>query len=529
MPVVDVGSGQTGEPELWVQQPAVRRAIRARVALAGAVAVGFASIVVLVAVAGRGARVADQGPAWDWSGLLGGAFPGPLTAGEGAVEVAAVAVLVLSWAMLLTVGRALRVRTVAGIGFLWSLPLVMGPPGFSLDAYSYVAQGRLAAGGLDPYRRSPSALGSGSWLHAVDPFWRQSVSPYGPLTTLVERVVASPGSPTTAIVVLHVVAWLSLLLMCVVVAAAVPGPRRALTLVLIALNPLVLLQLLGAAHWEALMVVLLAGGLWSWQQGRPLTALALTAAAAAVKLPAGFAVAVVLVLHLSATRPRQRPQALLLVAGAITGPWLAVSVLVPDPLGFVAGLASPLTGRTLYAPTTLLAEALAGACHLASVPVPFLALLSACRVGGLLVAASLSAWLLITARRRPAATTVGLALLAVAALGPVLYPWYFSWGLVPLAMAHPRQRRLIATLTAMACFTALPGCTALGLFLLSHATLSLTAAGSLLAAVGSGIALHAAARRTPLSYVDLSSAIYPVGAAVNADVHVSTDGGDVRG
>jgi hypothetical protein len=43
------------------------------------------------------------------------------------------------------------------------------------------------------------------------------------------------------------------------------------------------------------------------------------------------------------------------------------------------------------------------------------------------------AWLLVTAHRRPIMATTGLGLLVVAALGPVVYPWYLLWGLVCLA------------------------------------------------------------------------------------------------
>ena len=43
---------------------------------------------------------------------------------------------------------------------LWGLPLFLGPPVFSRDIYSYIAQGLLAHHGLNPYHVAPSALGT---------------------------------------------------------------------------------------------------------------------------------------------------------------------------------------------------------------------------------------------------------------------------------------------------------------------------------------------------------------------------------
>jgi hypothetical protein len=42
---------------------------------------------------------------------------------------------------------------------------------------------------------------------------------------------------------------------------------------------------------------------------------------------------------------------------------------------------------------------------------------------------------LVARWRRPAATGVGLTLLAVVAFGPAVQPWYLLWGLVPLGPA----------------------------------------------------------------------------------------------
>ncbi|HET6794194.1 MAG TPA: polyprenol phosphomannose-dependent alpha 1,6 mannosyltransferase MptB, partial [Acidimicrobiales bacterium] len=84
------------------------------------------------------------------------------------------AVLVAAW---VGVGRRARARLLRpgeawSLLVVWALPLFLGPPLFSRDLYSYVAQGTLAHVGLDPYSVGPSALGPGHLLTSVAPTWR---------------------------------------------------------------------------------------------------------------------------------------------------------------------------------------------------------------------------------------------------------------------------------------------------------------------------------------------------------------------
>jgi alpha-1,6-mannosyltransferase len=62
------------------------------------------------------------------------------------------------------------------------------------------------------------------------------------------------------------------------------------------------------------------------------------------------------------------------------------------------------------------------------------------------IAALVIGALLLTVRRRDPLATCGIALLTLALLGPVLYPWYLVWGSVPLAMAGGVPRRGLLTL-----------------------------------------------------------------------------------
>jgi|NGEPerStandDraft_4_1074533.scaffolds.fasta_scaffold00209_2 alpha-1,6-mannosyltransferase len=435
--------------------------------LAPAVGGLVGSLLVLV-TAGRAATVPGATPPSRWWGLLapvhGDWMPGlvPLAL------IAGVSLLLGSWLRLVQLAKhgQLSIPAVGAVAVLWALPLLLGPPLLSLDAYSYAAQGELLRAGGDPYRVGPEALGGGSALAAVDPFWRSARAPYGPLALLTARLATSLGNPVAALLALHLVAALALVLVAVAVCDLSPAHRRPLVLVLAVANPLILLQLLAAAHWEALMVAGLVAALALWRRQHPLAAVAMASVATAVKPPAALAVLVLAAAHVVAVPAiGQRVRATGKVVAAAALPWVLLAPLVPNAAGFLPALSTPLAGRTLYAPTTLLAEIIAVLGHVLGVPVHFDGLLAGTRVLGLALAAVVTAGLLLTWRRRSPAETIGGGLLVVALLGPVLYPWYLSWGLLPLVVAGRRWDWPVTALSAAAVFTALPGCQQLSVFL----------------------------------------------------------------
>src|ERR1700754_1013375 len=66
---------------------------------------------------------------------------------------------------------------------LWALPLLIAPPMYSKDVYSYLAQSQIARIGLDPYRVGPApGLGLDHvFTLTVPSMWRDTPAPYGPL------------------------------------------------------------------------------------------------------------------------------------------------------------------------------------------------------------------------------------------------------------------------------------------------------------------------------------------------------------
>ena len=72
---------------------------------------------------------------------------------------------------------------------LWVLPLLLAPPMYSRDVYSYLAQSEIALLGLDPYRVGP-ATGLGLdhvFTLSVPNMWRETPAPYGPLFLWIGR------------------------------------------------------------------------------------------------------------------------------------------------------------------------------------------------------------------------------------------------------------------------------------------------------------------------------------------------------
>ena len=173
--------------------------------------------------------------------------------------------ILLAVGMALLVDAWLRMRPVHGrrapslAWLLWSLPIMLAPPLFSRDAYSYAAQGQIVLRGMDPYAVGPFWV-PGPFADQVDPMWVQTPAPYGPLALQVQHLVVSvfPENAYVSAVAMRVPALLAVGLL----AYALPrlaerygvSGRHALWLGV--LNPLVIMHFIGGAHGDAVMVAL---------------------------------------------------------------------------------------------------------------------------------------------------------------------------------------------------------------------------------------------------------------------------------
>jgi hypothetical protein len=374
---------------------------------------------------------------------------------------AGVILLCLAWAALgvrLHRRPGATARELVTVGALWSLPLVLGPALFSLDMYSYLAQGAVLAHGLNPYHTAPLALHHPRLLTGVSSTWMHTTTPYGPLFIGLAALVQRLAGPhiTLGIVLLRVPELLGLGLL----AWAVPrlarnlgaDPARATWLAVI--SPLSLLYLVAGGHNDGLMVGLMAAGVVMALERRPLLGIALCALAATVKLPAAAAVVMIAICWWRAEPARWRR---ILGAGglAVSSVVLAAGALPGVGLSWISGslFSTPATARMALTPSTAVSVSLWELTHRFGAGVEQAA-------AGWENAASVTSFVIVglvalaLCRRVSYGTLpryLGLALIAAAVGGPAAWPWYLSWGVVLLAADGRAQRALWLPVALIIC------------------------------------------------------------------------------
>ncbi|MGZ6804384.1 MAG: polyprenol phosphomannose-dependent alpha 1,6 mannosyltransferase MptB [Nocardioidaceae bacterium] len=314
-------------------------------------------------------------------------------------------------------GRLALVRVTA---LLWSAPLMLAPPLFSRDAWSYAAQGTLAALGISPYRHGPALL-AGTVKQAVDPLWRHTPAPYGPLPLWWGDLLAHHlGSPLLLVYGHRLLAVAGILLLGLSAPrlAELGGVDPARTSALLLASPAVVVNGVAGLHNDILMVGLMAAALaltprlpHGWMLGAALAGLA-----AAVKVSGGMVAVGVILLSLPigaglVVRTRRT-----VGVGALAGVvLLATGVVTGLGHGWVSALSVPFTVTT-FSPTAMLG--MPG------------------RVIGTLLPPVLGAIVLLkvpTGRADRALLAVGVLYLAAVAALPAVRLWYLLWPLPFLA------------------------------------------------------------------------------------------------
>ena len=384
-------------------------------------------------------------------------------------SLAARALVIIGLAMLLqawlVLGYELLSRSRAGvltplrdlieILALWIAPLMLAPPLFSRDAYSYYVQGRIFGAGVDPTTTGVNAI-PGWFEDGADPMWIESPTPYGPSFLMIERAVANFVHPNAyfGALLFRIVALAGVVLIAWFVPrlARLHGidPGRALWLGV--LNPVLLMHFVAGAHNDALMAGLLITGitLAAERHGiwgtiavslgatvKPISLLVLPFVGLlwagregswAARIRAWFLTVVVMVCTITPV---------LLMAGAGSGvlraafstpsgvlTWLSPSTAIGKPLG----LLTTCIGWTDDASTVL----------------------NVARLIGTAAALAIIVWLILRPGGRSPVRGAALALAVIVVLGPVVQPWYLLWFL-PLFAAtglSVREMRLAVILTA---------------------------------------------------------------------------------
>ena len=320
------------------------------------------------------------------------------------------------------------------------LAFALAPPLLSLDVFSYLSYARLGAlHGLNPYDVAPVAIPHDAAAMRVQDY-RDASSVYGPLFTLGSYPLGLIGVPAGMWAV-KAAAAASVLGIAALVGriAALRGVAPAPAVALVALNPIVLVQVVGGAHNDALMMLGLLGGVALLLTARQASGGVAMAAAAAIKLPAAV-VFPFAVIGAGGGRARARLLAGLLAAVlAIVAVSLAVfGTSVVDGLDFLSGSQQHVSYHSL--PATA-ARGIGVDVDVARAV--FAAAYAALALGLVVRTARGGDWV-----RAAAWALVGLLCATV-----YLVPWYLLWALPLVAVA--RDRALIF-LTLALCAYQLP-------------------------------------------------------------------------
>ncbi|HEU4943733.1 MAG TPA: polyprenol phosphomannose-dependent alpha 1,6 mannosyltransferase MptB [Solirubrobacterales bacterium] len=345
----------------------------------------------------------------------------------------------LLWAGFLAYLGALAKAPVLGRRAVWGavlLALVIFaavPPLLSQDVYSYVDYARLGVvHDLNPYVHPPSAAPADPVYAEVG--WTEATSAYGPLFTLMTYPLAwLPVDVGVYLLKAHAAA--SLLGLAVLVARLAPtrgiDPLRAAAFV--ALNPLVLVHVVGGGHNDAAAMLLAMLGVAAVLSGREGAAGVAFVASWATKATAALAAPFALI----ATPRRDR-----LVLGAL-GASLAIGIAGYAAFGWhwidSLGLAGENQGRVSnYSIPNLLSEAL-------NLDIDLIRAIAIAAYLGFLTALLL--WVRRGADWLRAAAWATLGLLLATAW---LLPWYLIWALPYAALSRDRVLQLLVlALTAL--------------------------------------------------------------------------------
>lgn len=345
------------------------------------------------------------------------------------------AALLLYGAVLLRAGDLSRRTAFGAIAGLHAL-FLLAPPLLSQDVFSYIAYARLGVEhDLVPYTHSPLDI-------PFDPVFgfagsKDAVSVYGPVFTLLTYPLAPLGVPE-AFWVLKVVAALASLGVVALVWHTCErlGRDPVLPALFVGLNPHVLVHVVGGAHNEALVMLVVMAGVALFVAGREPAGAAVATAAASLKASAAL---VVPFLVLGARRTRA---VFLAAAAAAIGIGLvALAGFGSDALDAL-GLISSNQERTSrfsfpYKTAELLGTLLPG---------DRLEYRSAVRAVYAVAFGAVALWLMHRTwrgRSEPIAMAAWTTL-AVLVASAWLVPWYALW-LLPLAALVADRRLWIAS------------------------------------------------------------------------------------
>jgi alpha-1,6-mannosyltransferase len=358
----------------------------------------------------------------------------------------------LIWAGFVAYLGVVAAAPALGRRLIWTAIVVLvagfaiSPVLLSHDVYSYVDYARLGVmHGLDPYAHPPAAVPTDpAYSHVT---WTDATSAYGPLFTLTTYPLAWL-SVDAAVAVLKGIAACAVLGLAALIGRLAPArginPLRATAFV--ALNPLVLVHVVGGAHNDGLAMLLVMAAVAAVLAAREASGGAAFVVAFAIKAPTGLAA---LFAFASTARIRHSPHQ----SGVNIG-WASAKRGISRLL-LGAGVAAAAIGIAAYAAfgwNWLDAIGLAGenqdrTSHM-SIPITAARLTgldpTAVRAAALILYATLFTYLLIwTWRGGDWLRAAGWGSLGLLLATAWLLPWYLIWALPLAALSRDRPLQLL--------------------------------------------------------------------------------------
>ena len=252
------------------------------------------------------------------------------------------------------------------------------------------------------------------------------------------------------------------------VVAATPTLARALkhdpahAVLIGAGSPLVLLSLIGGSHNDALMIGLLVAGLAVAKRFGTVPGVMLCALAAGVKSPALLGVLFLGWVWAGKEASTRRRIGHTAVAGLIALATMETVALISGTgWGWVRTTSTADASFTGVTPVNVVARSVSIVSHIFQVPISTLTVRPVFSVLGLLIAVYVGYRLLLRSPQEGLVRCLGLTMLVLALLGPIVWAWYVTWGVIVVAPAAIGRLRsaliVISTFWAFAGMTAVHG------------------------------------------------------------------------
>ncbi|NME79277.1 polyprenol phosphomannose-dependent alpha 1,6 mannosyltransferase MptB [Rhodococcus sp. 105337] len=425
------------------------------------------AVLMAIGALGAGAQPVLQNPV---QGVRGLGLAARMPSAALTVTMTGIVLVVLAWLLLgrFAIGRRdpdgqprrLTRSQLDRTLLLWIVPLVVAPPMFSKDVYSYLAQSEIAARGLDPYAIGPAgALGVDHVLTRTVPnIWRDTSAPYGPaFLWLGEKIAALTGENIVAGIFVHrlfALVGVALIVWALPRLARRCGVASVSALWLGAANPLLLFHLVAGVHNEALMLGLMLTGVelalrgvyGDTPDGRAYrnratawiaAGTALIALSAMIKLPSLLALGFV---GMALARRRGGGVRAVVTTAVMLGIGAVLVIGVVSwgsglGLGWTQTLGTATEVRSWMSIPTLLGMGTGLGGVLLGLGDHTTAVLSITRPIAAVVAAFITVRMLLatlTGRIHPVGA-LGVSLGAIVLLFPVVQPWYLLWAVISLA------------------------------------------------------------------------------------------------